>query len=187
METQPSDEDLVRRIARGERDAEVELCRRMGPRVRLYGLRHARELCDDLVQQVLLTTLQALRAGRLRDPCRLASFVLGTCRMTLLDLRRGAQRKERIMQQWAATLPRWTEPPPPNLDRDRLARCLQALAERERSVIVMSFYDDQAGQDIAGSLGLSPANVRVIRHRALHLLRRCMDADQRDPTPGVTP
>ena len=38
-----SDGDLARRVASGERgatEAEAELCRRLGPRVRLYGLRH---------------------------------------------------------------------------------------------------------------------------------------------------
>jgi RNA polymerase sigma-70 factor (ECF subfamily) len=71
----------------------------MAPRVRLYGLRHLRDghAADDLTQQVLITTIEALRAGRLREPEKLASFVLGTCRMTVLDLRRGAQRRARLL------------------------------------------------------------------------------------------
>jgi hypothetical protein len=32
----------------------------------------------DLVQDVLIPTLQKLRAGEVRDPARLASFILGT-------------------------------------------------------------------------------------------------------------
>ncbi len=41
-----------------------EMCRRMRPRIRLYGLRHLRSssAADDLAQQVLLTVLEALRA-----------------------------------------------------------------------------------------------------------------------------
>ena len=52
----------------------------MAPRIRLYGLRHLRSAtaADDLVQQVLLNLLEALRAGRLREPDKLAQFVLGT-------------------------------------------------------------------------------------------------------------
>jgi DNA-directed RNA polymerase specialized sigma24 family protein len=38
----------------------------------------------------------------------------------------------------------------------------------------MTFYDDQAGGDVARFLGVSEANVRVIRHRAIHQLRACM-------------
>jgi hypothetical protein len=44
-----------------------------------------------LVQEVLLRTLQAIRAGRLENPELLASFVLGTCRNVTWDKRRAEQ------------------------------------------------------------------------------------------------
>src|SRR6476661_114876 len=86
MEVELEDAELARRIASGcDREAESELFRRMSPRIRLYGLRHLRDAhaADDLTQQVMLTLLERLRAGRLREPEKLASFVLGTCRMTV--------------------------------------------------------------------------------------------------------
>jgi len=176
MDVALSDAEVVRRIGSGhDHEAESELFRRMAPRVRLYGLRHLRDghAADDLTQQVLITTLEALRAGRLREPEKLASFVLGTCRMTVLDLRRGAQRRERLLAEFGANLLP-AEPSVPHLDREQLARCVQALKERERTVVVMTFYDERAGSDVASFLGISEANVRVIRHRAIHQLRACM-------------
>lgn len=172
-----SDAELVPRIADGQHDAEAELCRRMGPRIRLYGLRHLRSssAADDLVQQVLLKVLEALRAGRLREPGKLAPFVLGTCRMTVMDLQRNARRQETLLSMFGSHL----APAPalaPNLDAGQLARCVQALGERERSVIVMDFHDEQTARETAGFLGTSEANVRVIRHRALRQLRTCMEA-----------
>jgi RNA polymerase sigma-70 factor (ECF subfamily) len=65
----------------------------------------------------------------------------------------------------------------PHLDQEQLARCLQNLNERERAVVVMSFYDEQTREDVAGFLGVSQANVRVIRHRAIQQLRQCMGAE----------
>ncbi len=177
MDVELGDAELVRQIASGHGgDAESEFCRRMAPRIRLYGLRHLREphAAEDLTQQVLITTLEALRAGRLREPDKLASFVLGTCRMTVLDLRRGSRRRERLLEQYGRDLLPQPEPHRPALDRDRLRQCLQALRERERSVVMMTFYQEQAGADVAGLLGVSEANVRVIRHRAIHQLRQCM-------------
>ena len=58
-----SNADLAPRIADGDREAEVEMCRRIGPRIRPYGLRHLRSpsAADDLVQQVLLKILEARR------------------------------------------------------------------------------------------------------------------------------
>jgi RNA polymerase sigma-70 factor (ECF subfamily) len=169
--------ELVLRIGSGDRDAEGELFRRLAPRVRLYGLRHLRDeaAADDLTQMVMMTTIEALRACRLREPEKLAPFVLGTSRMTVLDLRRGAQRKERILGQFGADLVKPVHVAEPYLDQDRLARCVQSLHERERTVIVMSFFDEQTGADVAGFLGVSEANVRVIRHRAIHELRKCME------------
>src|SRR6476620_10343955 len=139
MEVELNDAELVRQIGSGnDREAEAELFRRMAPRIRLYGLRHLRDLhaADDLTQQVLIAILEALRAGRLREPEKLVSFVLGTCRMMVLDLRRGAQRKERLLERFGADLLRPVQLSIPRLDHDRLTRCVQNLKERERSAVV---------------------------------------------------
>ena len=177
MSAEPTDADLVQRIAAGDREAEDEMCRRMAPRIRLYGLRHLRSVAaaDDLMQQVLLTAIEALRAGRLRETEKLAPFVLGTCRMTVLALRRNARRQDDLLQQFGGMLVP-DEPSAPPVDGEQLARCVQALKERERSVIVMSFYDERTSTESARSLGLSEANLRVIRHRAIRQLRTCMES-----------
>lgn len=172
-----SDADLVRRIAAThDPAAESELLRRMAPRIRLYGLRHLRDphAAEDLMQHVLVKTLEALRARRLRDPEKFPAFVLGTCRMSVLDIRRGAQRRDSLLARFQTDIPAPTPSPEPALDHQQLARCVQALKERERAVIVMTFYDEQSGADLAGVLRLSESNLRVIRHRAIHQLRHCM-------------
>jgi RNA polymerase sigma-70 factor (ECF subfamily) len=176
---------LARRIAgaRGGPDAaaEAELYRRLAPRVRLYGLRHLRDrqAAADLVQQVLLMTLERLRAGEVREPERIASFVLGACRMTVLEMRRGTKRREELLEEWAPASAGVTyeAPEPFMLDAERLGGCLEALPERERSVVVMSFFADQAADEVGAQLGLTGGNVRMIRHRALGRLRECMGAD----------
>jgi RNA polymerase sigma-70 factor (ECF subfamily) len=150
----------------------------MAPRIRLYGLRHLRSpsAADDLVQQVLLKVLESLRSARLREPEKLAHFVLGTCRMTVLDSRRSSQRQEELLAIFGGDLVPEAPPPMPKLDDRQLARCVQGLKERERSVVVMTFYDEHTAAETAGALGISEANVRVIRHRALQQLRICMGA-----------
>jgi RNA polymerase sigma-70 factor, ECF subfamily len=161
MDIDLDDAELARRIDSGSnREAEAELLRRMASRIRLYGLRHLRSesAAEDLTQQVLITTLEALRAGRLREPEKIASFVLGTCRMTVLDLRRNAQRKERLLEQFGANLLAPVQPAMPSLDQELLTRCVQSLKERERAVVVMTFYDEQTGADVANFLGVSEAN-----------------------------
>jgi RNA polymerase sigma-70 factor (ECF subfamily) len=176
MSVESSEADLALRIAGGHPDAEAELCRRMAPRIHLYGLRHLRSssAADDLVQQVLVTVLEALRAGRLRESDKVAHFVMGTCRMTVLDQRRGAKRQERLLAEFGADLVP-AAPAGPSIDRERLTRCVQSLNERERSVVVLTFYDEQTSRAAATALGLSEAHVRVVRHRALKQLHTCME------------
>ena len=174
------DAELARRIAAaGERidaEAESQLYRRLAPRVRLYGLRHLRDphAAHDLVQQVLLTTLERLRAGKVREPERIASYVLGMCRMTVLEIRRGAWRRETLLETYGDTPEAVEAPEPLALDADKLAGCLEALAERERSVVMLTFFSDQPADAVGAELGLAAGNVRVIRHRALGKLRDCM-------------
>jgi RNA polymerase sigma-70 factor (ECF subfamily) len=123
-------------------------------------------------------TLERLRAGQVREPERIASFVLGTCRMTVLELRRGTRRRAALLETWGDAAEAFEAPEPLALDPDRLAACLDALPERERSVVVLSFFGEKGSDELGAQLSLSPGNVRVIRHRALARLRRCMGADE---------
>lgn len=177
MTIESTEADLAARIAAGaDREAEAEMCRRMGPRIRLYGLRHLRDrhAAEDLMQQVLITTIEALRSGRLRETEKLQSFVLGTSRMMVLDQHRSTHRREKLLEQFGVEMLSPSPAPRPRLDYDRLTNCVQRLKERERAVVTQSFYGEEEGAEIARFLGVSEANVRVIRHRAIHLLRDCM-------------
>ena len=51
------------------------------------------------------------------------------------------------------------EEAPEPLDTARLGSCLAALPERERAVLVMTFYDDRPADAVAAELGLSAGNV----------------------------
>lgn len=177
------DADLARRITGAapaiDAEAEAELCRRFAPRIRLYGRKHLRDrdLAEDLVQQVMVVTLERLRGARVRDPERIASFVLSTCRLTATDLRRTAARRAQLLEQYGeALVPACAAEPTHALDRDRLLRCLERLAERERSVILTSFFEMKDAEAIARELRLTPGHLRVVRHRAIGRLRTCMEA-----------
>jgi len=172
-----SDIELARQVAAGQSDAEAELYRRLAPRVRLYGLRHLRDpaAADDLVQDVLLTAFDSLRAGKVRDVEQFASFVLGTCRRVVASVRRTAERRRRLLERHRADLVPAESPQAAILDLARLTRCLSRLNERHRTVVVLSFCAERSAEEIGSELGLSAVNVRVQRHRALARLRQCME------------
>jgi RNA polymerase sigma-70 factor (ECF subfamily) len=173
------DADLARRIAGPIRDAlaEAELCRRFAPRIRLYGLKHLRdeEAARDLAQSVLLAVLEGVRQGRLADPERLDRFVLGTARNLALQARHADGRAapvETARLDLLAILPEHEQ-----VDLPALHRCLAGLEPRARAVLHLSFAREKSADDIARALGTTPGNVRVVRHRALAQLRRCLDGD----------
>ena len=175
-----SDEALARRIAEGapgSTDAEeAELYRRFAPRVRLYGRRHLpnEAAADDLAQDVLLLTIERLHAGEVRQPAEIGSFILGTSRMMALAERRVARRREALAVRFL-DVARVTAPSSMTaLDTPRVAACLRALAERDRLVVLLTYYAEQEAPRIAADLGVSPGAVRAIRHRAMARLRDCV-------------
>jgi RNA polymerase sigma-70 factor (ECF subfamily) len=175
-----SDEALARRIAGGLSGSaaaeEAELYRRFAPRVRLYGRRHLQNdaASDDLAQDVLLLTIERLRAGEVRRPEEIGSFILGTSRMMAHSERRVARRREALAARF---MPAPVDTAPPfgvALDAPRVAACLRALPERDRLVVVLTFYADLEAPRIAEDLGVSPGVVRTARHRAMARLRDCV-------------
>lgn len=177
------DGEVARAVAAGEgAAAEATLVARFARRVFLYGVRHLGDdaRADDLAQDVMTTVIERLRAGAVREPDRIGSFVLGTARLMARDTRRREQRAAELataaaLEQDHAVAPR--ERP----DLERLAEALAALPERERAVVVMSFQDDRSAQEIGAAFGLQPGHVRVLRHRAITRLGELMGvAELRD-------
>ena len=115
-------------------DAETELYRRFAPRVRLYGLRHLRDedAARDLAQQVLLLTIEKLRAGSVRDVDQIGSFILGVSRTMAIDLKRRERRRERLRETFVVE-PSLAPHREAALDVDRLETCLGGLTSASGS------------------------------------------------------
>jgi len=178
-----TDGDLARAIAAsaGAADAaETELYRRFAPRVRLYGLRHLRDedAARDLMQQVLLLAIEKLRNGAVRDMDMIGSFILGVSRMLAVNLKRRDRRREALLESFPIEHSA-VSAAPAVMDEEELEGCLATLAERERTVVLLTFYGDRSSREIAQTLGTSEGNVRVIRSRAIDRLRACMSAAER--------
>jgi RNA polymerase sigma-70 factor, ECF subfamily len=174
----PVAQRILAAASRGDAGAEADFCRHFAPRIRLFGLKRLRSeaAAADLVQDVLMLVLQKLRAGEVREPERIGSFVLGVARQMVIDNRRNAGRRERLIDTFALDLEPVEAVASEGPDPERLQHCLQALPERERSVLVMTFYDDCPAEVLGAQFGLSPGNVRVIRHRGLKHLRDCLES-----------
>lgn len=182
----PGNAELARLVQAGGTDtgaAEAELCRRFWQRARLYGLRHLRGVteAEDLAQRVMEVMLTSLRRGRVDDLELLDRYMLGVCRNVAHTLRRSEERAaraaRRLAREPALSSERPPEPPWGTHLVERLTFCLTELSRREQGVVQSSFSERRSGTEIAEQFGVTPGNVRVIRHRALRKLRACLDRE----------
>lgn len=162
------------------RPEEEELSRRFVHRLVAFGRRRTRSEQDawDLAQETLLLSLEKLRAGAVREPEKIGSFILGVARTLLLSSRRRELRSESIEEK-PGLLPAVSASLRDPLAIDRMVSCLENLKERDRAVVLLSFYGQETSAEVADSLGLSRSNVRVIRHRSVSRLRDCLREDER--------
>src|SRR3954447_13225086 len=165
-----ADGELARRIAaRADGSAELEeaeLYRRFAPRVRLYGRRHLRDdaAAQDLAHEVLLIAIERLRAGAVRNPEEIGSFILSTARLTATARKRTDGRRAHLAGQ-----ARWEEGVDPSfvnaVDLPRLARCVGALELHPWQVIILTYYAERTAAQIAAELGGTSGAIRIARHR----------------------
>ena len=170
---------LVARAAGGDREAESALCRRFEAAIRLFARRRLRapEAVDEFTQDVMLLLIEAVRAGRVEDPARLGGFVLGICRNLALDRVRQKERRDALWRMYGAELAEPAAPAPgeePSYEAIHLEDCLSQLPQRSRDVVRLAYAEARSADEIAGALGTSAVNARVLRHRALQALRSCM-------------
>lgn len=145
-------------------------------RVRLFAMRRLRDAAtaEDVVQDTLTTVLEALRAGRVREPAAIAGFAFETARNLCMHRGRSHGREENALGRLTISP---ATPEPDALtgmikeERRRAVRAaLDKLADEDRRLLLMTYSDSRENDDIAGELGVSAGAVRVRRHRALKRL-----------------
>lgn len=176
LDRSPSESPEVRAL-QGDADAEREVCRRLLPAVRAFAQRRLRAASvEDFAHDALLLLVEAMRAGRIEDPSRVAGFALGICRNLARERARSTERRRELSLLYGlseADFVTWDQELA--VRREHLEDCFSQLTERSRSVIRATFCRDESDSDIARSLSLTEANVRIIRHRSLAALRGCLE------------
>ena len=171
--------ELVMRAGNGDRQAESTLSQRFAPAVRAFACRRLRgvEATEDFTHDVLLLLVESLRRGSVHEPERLAGFVLGICKKLVLDRVRTSERRAQLWQQFGEALaplgPQGTARDCP-YELIHLEDCLSRLSQRAREVVRLGFIEAQGHESVAEALGVTAANARILRHRALCSLRECM-------------
>jgi RNA polymerase sigma-70 factor (ECF subfamily) len=187
----PSDADLMRRTAAGDRDAFAEIYRRHHDSVYRFArlMTGSSSVAEDVVQDVFLCLMKdAARYDAARSS--LSTYLYGVARhrtrRSLLRLRRLVAIDEEAPIE-AAPGGDVLDDLARRADLQRLRRAILALPARYREVLVMCDLQDVSYADAAAALGWALGTVRSRLHRARHLLtvkmrRASACADGREPS-----
>jgi len=174
--------EVARAIARGDRAAETEFVERFQRGVRALVRRRLRPFdpdLDDLVQEVLRTVLERLRAGALRDPFALPAFVQTTVVfVTNNEFRRRTRQAEPVAPSTLEEIPD-DHGPPQEHAREQLAALLRRLlAElpiaRDREALELFYLREQPTETVCSKLGLKQADFYLVLSRARKRFRELL-------------
>jgi RNA polymerase sigma factor (sigma-70 family) len=176
---------LAERIREGDASAEKELVAEFTQRIFVMAVvrTHDRDTARDLVQDVLIAVIVALRKGQLQDADKLAGFVHGTARNLINNRLRQESHRPPM------------EPLPDNLlqgglserleDPERMQlvhQALERLGPEDREILYMTLVDGRKPGEIAAALGLTSEVVRTRKLRAAKkvadLIRKKMSRTQ---------
>jgi RNA polymerase sigma-70 factor (sigma-E family) len=125
-------------------------------------------LAEDLVQTALEKTLR--RWSGVGEPTSLEAYV----RRVMYREQVTHWRRRRVVEMPSAELPEWrleTRASDTVEDRLVLQRALMSIGRRQRTVLVLRYFEDLSEQQVADALGLSLGTVKSQAHRGLARLR----------------
>jgi len=166
----------VRAIVDGDREAEQAFAARYLRPVRAMLLARSRnaDMTADLVQDVMIEAICALRRGQMREPAKLSSFVLAIARNRLNNYYRSSTRSPESLE-FPDNLPDLSSSEERLEEQERETRALNAISILEpldKTILQMTLADGLKPGIIAQRLGLNPD---VVRQRKLRATRRVID------------
>jgi RNA polymerase sigma-70 factor (ECF subfamily) len=177
---EPSDRDLMGRLATGDRDALQPLMERHSRRVYRIALAYLRRP-DDAMDVVQETFVKAYRnAGRWDPASEVAPWLTRIAVNQAIDTYRRGRRRMQLLSPLPETdrtfdvEARDASPERRAIGREaaeKLSRALLGLPETQRAVFVMRHYDEMSLDEIACALNLRLGTVKSSLHRAVHRLR----------------
>jgi RNA polymerase sigma factor (sigma-70 family) len=168
-----TDMELMREFVRDHSEtAFAEVVRRHVNLVYSVALRYAGQdgEAQDIAQAVFI--LLARKAAGLSDRTVLAGWLYETTRFTAsrwlrTDARRHAREQEAYMQSLAPdSTATWQQLAP------HLEAAMSQLAERDRTLLLLRFYENKSGPETAALLGIGEAAAQKGTARALEKLRK---------------
>jgi RNA polymerase sigma-70 factor (ECF subfamily) len=177
--TEPSDRDLMGRLAAGDRDALSPLMERHHRRLYRIALAYLRRPDDalDVVQETFVKAF--VHAGRWDGAAEVAPWLTRIAVNQAIDVYRRGRRRLAHEEPLDDAAPQGFAVHDPSPERrlmgreigERVDSALRTLPERQRAVFVLRHYQDLSLEEIAQTLDMSLGTVKSALHRAVARLR----------------
>jgi len=155
-----SDNDLIARIAQGDKAAMHVLYGRHHVRVFRFGLRLVRneEIAEDLISEVFLDVWR--QAGKFEGRSAVSTWLLGITRFKALSAMRRRKDAE-LDDETAATIADLSDDPEVTVQKKdtgkALRACLTSLSPEHREIVDLVYYHEKSVEEVAEIVGI-PAN-----------------------------
>jgi RNA polymerase sigma factor (sigma-70 family) len=177
--TEPSDRDLMGRLAAGDRDALAPLMERHHRRIYRIALAYLRQPDDalDVVQETFVKAyVHAAHWDRGSD---VAPWLTRIAVNQAIDSYRRGRRRRTREEPLDDAVPARLFVGDPSPERrvmgreiaEKVGSALRTLPERQRAVFVLRHYEELSLDEIAQTLGMSLGTVKSALHRAVARMR----------------
>jgi len=157
----------------------VDLSDRFWKRLCIFAARRLRDrhAAEDVAQETLRRSLEALREHRVENLEALPAFVFQTARNICMHYGRSSRREEGALVRFRGGMQAQSgdESDPlvalvDEVRRSQVRAALEQMPEDDRDLLHVLYVDGLKTADIARRLGVDPGTLRVRKHRALKRL-----------------
>jgi len=171
---------LVQKVKDGDREAFMTLTRMYQKKVFVltYSFFRNKEDALDLVQETFLKLYQKIDSFRRGH--NFEAWLLQISRNLCIDyyrknmIRRRELESEKTVEELNVPDGRAQGGEQAQDLKDILSRCVDKLAERQRTIFIMRHYNQLKNEEIAQALGISPGTVKSLHFKAVRNLRALM-------------
>jgi RNA polymerase sigma-70 factor, ECF subfamily len=171
---------LVQKVKSGDKEAFMTLTRMHQRKVFImtYSFFRNKEDALDMVQETFLRLYQKIDS--FRSGHNFEAWLLQIARNLCIDhyRRNAAERREiesdKTVEELQVSDRRAEGGERAGDLRDILSRCVEKLAERQRTIFIMRHYNQLKNEEVAQALGISPGTVKSLHFKAIRNLRALM-------------
>lgn len=177
----PTDQNLVARIAAGDRQAVPPLFHRYHDRLYRYLARMLRNeaMAEEIANEVFVEVWRS--AARYRGESSVSTWMFGIARNRALSSLR-KRREAELDSEHAESIADTAETPAEALESkssaQELRRCMNQLSDDHREVIQLTYFQEMPIREIAELLGIPENTVKTRMFHARRRLKEIIEAAQ---------